>query len=54
MPIAMTEAIFQSAPALVDERTHFLEDALSVLWMEAHDPEIFIFKHLPGGEAHDP
>jgi hypothetical protein len=53
MPVAVAEAVFQCPAPLFHERTHFAEDARSVLGVEAHGPEVFVFQHLPCREAHD-
>ena len=53
MSVAMTEAIFDRASALFDQRTHLPEDALGIFWVQTDGPEILVLEHLPGGEAHD-
>ena len=53
MAVAMAEAVFDRPSAFLDQRSHFLEDALSVLRMQPHGPEILVLEHLPGREAHD-
>ncbi len=53
MSVAMAEAIFDRASALFDQGTHFPEDALGILGVQTHGPEILVLEHLPGGESHN-
>src|SRR6476620_4262440 len=49
----MPEAILNGPSAFIDQRDHFPEDALGILWMETYSPEVFVFEHLPRGKSHD-
>src|SRR6476661_673630 len=52
-PVPMPEAILYGPSAFIDQRDHFPEDALGILWMETYSPEVFVFEHLPRGKSHD-
>ena len=54
MPITMAEAVLDRASAPFHQRTHFLKYPPSIIWVQAHGPEIFVLHHLPRGEPHDP
>src|SRR5262249_54327166 len=54
MPITMAEAVFDRASAPFHQRAHFLKYPPSIIWMQAHGPEIFVLQHLPRREPHDP
>ena len=53
IPVSMPKSIFEGASALCYEGTHFFEETLGIIRMNAVGPEFRIFNHLPLGKAHN-
>ena len=48
VPVAVAETIFDCSSALFYQGRHFSKDALGVLRMQPHGPEVLVLEHLPG------